>query len=124
MAEVLAAYVRVRWSLARNDVSSTVAALRASRPHATREATGFDDQLVGQRLGHAVRRTLTPLPSDSRCLVSSLTLTTLLARRGIRTSLVIGVRSAPTFEAHAWVEHHGVPLTPAGGDAFQRLMEL
>ena len=74
------------------------------------------------RLGRAVRRTLALLPTDSRCLIRSLVLTRLLARRSIPNTLVIGVRKTSEFEAHAWVEHAGQPILPAGD--YTRLTEL
>jgi hypothetical protein len=45
-----------------------------------------------------------------------------LANRSIPSTLVIGVRKRPEFEAHAWVEHDGASILPAG--EFTRLMEL
>ena len=77
-----------------------------------------------ERLARAVRRTLRTLPADSRCLMQSLVLTRLLARRGRSASLVIGVSPAGTFTAHAWVEREGVPLLPTHEDEFSRLAEL
>ena len=45
------------------------------------------------------------------CLEQSLVLWYLLEKQGISARLRIGVRkSAEKFEAHAWVEHDGVPL--------------
>jgi hypothetical protein len=57
----------------------------------------------------------------------SLVLTALLSRRGIASTLVIGVRPGGEFGAHAWVEHEGAPLLPSGatGSAetpFERLV--
>jgi hypothetical protein len=78
----------------------------------------------GRRLGYAVVRTLRLLPTDSRCLMRSLVLTRLLARRGIAGTLVIGVRTGERFEAHAWVEHSGTPLLDPGDATFRRLVEL
>jgi hypothetical protein len=57
-------------------------------------------------------------------LTRSLVLTRLLARRGIPSTLVIGVRSQPSFVAHAWVEYRGSALLPAERGTFQRLVEL
>jgi hypothetical protein len=54
----------------------------------------------------------------------SLVLTRLLARRGVPSTLIIGVSAAPEFAAHAWVEHAGRPLLPSFGPAFARLVEL
>lgn len=80
--------------------------------------------LSGLRLGRAVSRTLRLLPTDSRCLVRSLVLTGLLARRGLSSTLVIGVRPEPEFAAHAWVEHAGEPLLQTGEGRYGRLAEI
>lgn len=48
------------------------------------------------------------------CLEKSLTLWQLLRSQGIETSLRIGARkSLGNFEAHAWLEQHGVPVNEA-----------
>jgi hypothetical protein len=116
--EILAAYARVRWTLRRCDLPRTVAVLRAPRPKRRRgqlpDAAGD-----GRRLGAAVVRTLEPLPADSRCLMRSLVLLRLLARRGVTGALVIAVRPTEdlALAAHAWVEVEGRPLlAPAGAD--------
>jgi Transglutaminase-like superfamily len=109
--EILAAYARVRWLLRKENVPGVVEALRAiPSPEGVRTRTAREDELVGLRLGRAVVRVLDFLPSDSRCLVRSLVLTRLLARRRICSALVIGVTSEPAFAAHAWVETGEVPL--------------
>jgi hypothetical protein len=53
--------------------------------------------------------------------MQSLVLIGLLSRRGISSVLVIGVKSSPDFEAHAWVEHNDRALLPSG--EFRRLVE-
>ena len=78
---------------------------------------------TGLRLGRAVELTLRKLPVDSRCLVTALVLTRMLARRGIDSTFVLGVRANPSFGAHAWVERNGVALLPTTS-AFTRLSEL
>lgn len=123
--EILVAYARVRWWLWRRDLPQTVAALRGSGR--ARRSSGSDpltDRLAGIHLGRAVRRALAFLPSDSRCLMRSLVLTSLLARRGVSSSLVIGVRSGPDFGAHAWVESSGSPLLPPIESDYSRLVEI
>jgi transglutaminase superfamily protein len=75
-------------------------------------------------LGWAVARLLAYVPGDTRCLIRSLVLTRLLARRGIEAKLVIGARATPEFSAHAWVEHDGVPVLDPGDESFGRLVEL
>jgi hypothetical protein len=123
VVEILVTYCRARWwMMRRSDVRDAVSALRHARRPAA--APRDDPTMTGRRLGRAVGRTLRVLPTDSRCLVQALVLTGLLARRGIEGTLVIGVTPGARFEAHAWVEHGGVPLLPTGGRDFQRLVEL
>lgn len=123
--EILAVYVRVRRLLRRGDLPDVVAELTADgRPGEAVALDGPAASTYGARLGRATMRTLALLPTDSRCLVRSLVLIGLLARRGIPTALVIGVRAGPTFGAHAWVEHGHRPLLPAGGDEYERLTAL
>jgi hypothetical protein len=116
--EILGAYVDVRRSLRRADFQSVVESIRNANG-----ATGTE-AVDPRRLGRAVTRTLRLLPTDSRCLMQSLVLTELLARRGIRSTLVIGVASGPEFAAHAWVESSGRPLLPSREPLYQRLVEL
>jgi Transglutaminase-like superfamily len=124
-AEVLVTYCAVRWTVHRHDLPQTLARLRRE-PDPGRSAAPdqLEAQLAGSRLGYVVGTILGRLPADSRCLMRSLVLTRLLARRGMPSSLVIGVRSAPEFGAHAWVEQGGRPVLPAHGATFGRLVEL
>jgi hypothetical protein len=51
------------------------------------------------------------LPYQSRCLLESLALWSLLRRRGHGADLLLGARTLlGPFEAHAWVELHGAVL--------------
>lgn len=118
--EILRTYVGVRRSLRRHDLRQVLAELRVGAPP---RADG-EPVDTGRRLGRAVRRTLGVLPTDSRCLMQSLVLTKVLARRGIDTRLVIAVRPGESFAAHAWVEHGDEPLLPAGAPAFEQLVTL
>ncbi|HEX8646038.1 MAG TPA: lasso peptide biosynthesis B2 protein [Thermoleophilaceae bacterium] len=120
-AEVLAAYVHGRWHLRRQGVREAVAAQRAVT---VRPAATDDTVAAGRRLGRVVRRSLAVVPADTRCLAQSLTLTRMLARRGIDSRLVIGVRPGERFAAHAWVEHEGVPLLPPGTSGFEEIVTL
>ena len=123
--EILSAYARVRWLLRRADVPGAVEALRSVPPRdGGRACTARESELVGLRLGGAVVRVLDLLPSDSRCLMCSLVLTRLLARRGIPSALVIGVASEPAFAAHAWVETGDVPLLPPHEPDYARLVRM
>lgn len=121
LIEILAAYARARWIMGRRPLPEAVAyqraAKRAARPHMTPPV------VEGRRLARATLRVLRPVPTDSPCLVRALTLTRLLARRGLPNTLVIGVRSDPDFAAHAWVELNGIAVLPDGGEGFKRLTE-
>jgi hypothetical protein len=128
---------RARVGLAAEIVWSYAVAWRALRKHGLRHAMatardrfGVRDGVTqmsveqGIRLGRAVRRTLNVLPSDSRCLMQALVLSSLLARRGVDSTVVIGVRPGEKFGAHAWVELAGHPILPGGNGDFGRLVEL
>ncbi len=127
--EVLVTYTRVRWWLRRHEVREVVRRLRdgqsVMQPASPESAPGQAEYESALRLGRAASRTLRLLPTDGRCLMRSLVLTGLLARRGISSTLIIGVRPEPEFSAHAWVEHGGRPLLPSGGsDYYGRLAEM
>ncbi|HTU77813.1 MAG TPA: lasso peptide biosynthesis B2 protein [Solirubrobacteraceae bacterium] len=121
--EILIAYARARRQLRRAPIAEVVGALR-SLPARRVAAEGDEALLHARRLGRAVTRLLGLLPGDTRCLVRSLVLTRLLARRGIPAKLVIGARAAPEFLAHAWVEYAGDPVLDVGDGSFGRLVEL
>ena len=74
---------------------------------------------VAERVAHAVERAgraYSIYPAD--CLVRSLVLVRLLHRRGLEARLRFGARTLTgEFEAHAWVEHCGVPLGVDGSAA-------
>jgi hypothetical protein len=119
-AEIAVSYARIRLLLLRgNDMRNAVAAVRARMRPSTGESGSFPG-----RLGAIVDGNLRRLPGDTRCLTRSLVLLSMLARRGIGGTLVIGVRAAPSFGAHAWIELDGrallQPIEPTG----QRLVEL
>jgi hypothetical protein len=121
--EIVSAYGVAHWSLRRRGLRDALARLRAQ--DASDGGTEAAHALaVGRRLGRAVRRTLGVLPADSRCLMSSLVLTRLLARRGIDSQLVISVRPGERFAAHAWLEHDGAPLLPPDMPESGRLTTL
>jgi hypothetical protein len=120
--EVLGAYGRARWLLWRRDLPGVVSAIERAAP--LTRPTNDSVLRLGARLGRATTRCLALLPADSRCLVRSVVLMSLLARRGIATALVIGVKTDSEFEAHAWVERDGWPLLSAGEGAYARLVEL
>jgi hypothetical protein len=120
--EVLRTYARVRVLLRRTDLKAALASLRAER---TTEPVAEGDRLIASdRLARAVLGTLPKLPVNDSCLMRSLTLSGLLARRGIDGVLVIGVEPGTEFGAHAWVEVDGRALLEPGGERFARLVDL
>jgi hypothetical protein len=124
VAEIALTYARVRWALRGGDLRVTLARLRAP---ATGPAAAVAPRLphaAGVRLGWIVSRVLARLPERSRCLMASLVLCGLLARRGVTCPLVIGVRQGSSFGAHAWVELDGRPLLPPNEAEFERLVTL
>jgi hypothetical protein len=122
--EILASYRQARKALLRMSIEAAVEALREGTPSDADRGTDREVHVEARRLGHAVERTLSLTPGDTRCLTRSLVLTQLLARRGIPGKLVIGARAEPSFRAHAWVEQAGQPVLPFGDDSFGRLVEL
>jgi hypothetical protein len=122
--EILWAYVRVRWSLRRESLPAVVDRLRVQSGRPDR-APFADVEGDGPRLGRAVVRTIDRLPSGSRCLMRSLVLLQVLARRGIEGDLVIAVRPSEelTLDAHAWIEVEGRALLAPAPD-YGRLVTL
>src|SRR4051812_21775023 len=98
--EIAIAYVVARWTLRRRGLRDALESLRTAGPPEEREAGAPGRANDGRRLGRAVSRTLGAMPADSRCLMCSLVLTRLLARRGIESRLVISVRPGERFAAH------------------------
>jgi Transglutaminase-like superfamily len=122
-AEIVVSLLLARRALRRSTLVAAVTNLRGAGGRSASARECDNGLLEARRLSAAVMRTLTLMPGDTRCLMQSLVLTRLLARRRISATLVVGARIAPDFAAHAWVEHAGEPLLPTG-DAFGRLVEL
>ena len=122
-SEIFLTYLTTRWYLRHGALPSVVARLRGIKPGRLHRSVGAEQ---GARLGRAVGRTLSVLPADSRCLVRSLVLLRLLARRGEAADLVIAARpgEAEGFDAHAWVEIGGQPLLPPAESPYARLVTL
>jgi hypothetical protein len=122
--EILTTYCHVRWWLARVGFPEVVAAARAVGADVVLvERAEADLTAVSIRLGAIVQTALRRIPFDTRCLVRSLVLTRLLARRGIQATFVLGVRANPEFAAHAWLERDGVALLPTTSE-FERLTQV
>lgn len=123
-AEIVVAYVTARRALKRAPIARVVAEMRREPSPNVAPAPVEDELREARRLGRAVTRALRIMPGDTRCLMQTLVLTRLLARRGIPARLVIGARTVPGFFAHAWVEHDGQPVLATGDGLFDRLVEL
>ncbi len=119
VSEILPLYLRARWQMRRPDVRDIVEHLRGTPAGKPRQ-----EFPLACRLGRAVARTLSLLPTDNRCLARSLVLDAMLTHRGLQSMLIIAVRAQPKFAAHAWVEHAGIPLLAPGSSAYQRIIEL
>jgi hypothetical protein len=114
VAEVAWTYLQVRRLLRRHDIAHVVAVLRDCEDDRLAPETA---RALGKRLDRPIHRTLALVPADTRCLMRSLVLLRMMARRGARCDLLIGARSAEGFTAHAWVEHDGHPVLPTLGYA-------
>jgi hypothetical protein len=118
-AEIVATYGNVRRLLRRHTLPETVRALRGSGPL----TAPIDDEL-GRHLAWATVRTISVLPLDSRCLMRSLVLMSVLAHRGMPATFVLSAAPGPHFEAHAWVEYAGNPLLVPADASHQDLVRL
>ena len=122
--EVITGYFRARRALAGTSLPTALDELRAGARADDSVSPEPETLVEAVRLGQVVVRVLRPLPVESRCLMRSLVLTGLLARRGIGSRLVIGVKGGEKFGAHAWVELDRQAVLPAGSNEFERLVDL
>ncbi len=80
-------------------------------PRAGRKPIGIGELAT---LGRAVNSAANYALGQPTCLTRSMLLCWLLRRRGIATQLRIGVKlDDGKLDAHAWVEHEGVPINDA-----------
>jgi hypothetical protein len=114
IAEVLGTYAHVRRLLAGHGITEVVGRLRDGTPDRLDHETACR---LAERLYRPVRRTLRPLPFDTRCLMRSLVLLAMLARRGAHCQLVLAAEARQGFAAHAWISHAGRPILPTLGYA-------
>jgi hypothetical protein len=88
---------------------------RSDPPHATAAAA------TAARVGAATRAAARRLPGTT-CLVEALTAETMLRRRGVESTLHIGVRApapATPLDAHAWLECAGLVVVGDAADLAQ-----
>lgn len=112
IVEVLRTYALARRLLREGNISEVTQTLRAAGDNSLDRESAL---IVGRRLQRPVVRTLSALPTDSRCLMRSLVLLGMMARRGAQCELSIGAQTDKGFAAHAWVEYDGVHLLPSLG---------
>jgi hypothetical protein len=118
--EALVTYVVVRRQVRGHDLPRAVAALRAGRRPRYLAVVAREPAALAM----AAERVVARIPGDSRCLMRSLVVLAMLARRGVDARLVLAARPTPEFAAHAWVERNGDPLLPTRGFGDARLAEL
>lgn len=88
--------------------------LARGKPVIRAGATIGDDSRRAAEAARLVAAAARHGPYRASCLPVALALGWLLQRQGIRTQLRLGVRKAAArLEAHAWIEHQGVPLIDA-----------
>jgi hypothetical protein len=120
--------IRARIALARGDIESTI---ERSNRHTAAARSSLDVDRLGQLMAAYVHCRAWVWSAEGSCLLDSLTVHGFLARSGVRSSLVVGVRSCP-FAAHAWVQvgntvvndrpdviraYHPIYWSPVSGDA-------
>ena len=109
---LLVQLVCVRILLLRRDYAGTRQVLERKCPPARRE-----DDLEGNtfwlacRAGRIANGLARRMPFDAACLVRSFAVWSILRREGVPVDLRIGVAKQNDFEAHAWVELLGEPVT-------------
>jgi hypothetical protein len=74
-------------------------------------APTVDARMIAMRATRNMNGLGRRMPFTSTCLMRSLALWWFLRKRGIAADLVIGVNKKGSFEAHAWVEVFGGPVT-------------
>lgn len=106
-----------RWTLLVALVLLPVAAIRLRRASVadilSRTRVCGDPPPAAMAVAHSAARAVNLVAARLRatCLTRSLVLHRILARRGIATTLRIGVRNEGNgLQAHAWVECNGVPV--------------
>lgn len=122
VAEVLGTYVTARRAIRREpDIEILVRGFRDISDDVRPDPATVAQQ---RRLANIAGRVLRFLPGDTRCLTRTVVIARMLARRGRRATVVIGVRTEPAFGAHAWLEVGGEPLTVPIDPGGERLLEI
>lgn len=114
LAMTLGAARALRWAkraMRPERIAGTIEDLRAKKALAIRESVDGAENIAAL---YAACRWI--LPTVPRCLVDALALDRILLARGLRVSLVFGVRLAP-FAAHCWLQSPSAVLTGTVAEA-------
>jgi hypothetical protein len=118
--EVITNYPAMWRAVRTNDLAHMVATARTTSHRVVTPPEQHAE--MAERVGGIVQSAMKVLPTDKRCLVTSLLTLRVLANRSIPGRLVIGVHGGEEFKAHAWVEHESRAVLPRGN--FLPLHEL
>lgn len=122
VVEIVISYAQLLWLLRRTDLPTMVERARRARPGLPAPADDVILHAAVVRLGRTTDRVIGILPKDGRCLITSLVVIRILARRSVDAKVIIGVRNQGGVTAHAWVEYEGQPVLPSGD--YHRLVEV
>jgi transglutaminase superfamily protein len=120
--EAVAQLVRASVELRATSYSNTVGLLGTPEPGVPDVRVGAARLLEAERVGRAVARAATLLPWHPTCLRQALAVRRMLRRRGIASSLHLGVKNGAEWAAHAWVTVEGEPV--AGRPGHERFVPL
>jgi hypothetical protein len=107
--EISGRLIQARAALRLKGFARTLDTIRVAKAQALRRADLVDEV---RDLAIAFDRGRRAVPLATACLPDSLALYGFLARRGIHSTLVIGVKTNP-FAAHCWIQHEGLLLNEA-----------
>ncbi|MHC9083906.1 lasso peptide biosynthesis B2 protein [Luteimonas sp. RIT-PG2_3] len=99
-----------------NNILSSLSAYRQSRAHSPAVAATHTEAEHLSQVAVMFWQVRVYVPVTPRCLVDSLSLVKVLARRGLYANIVFGVTSDP-FAAHAWVQAGDLVLSDTVGHA-------
>lgn len=86
----------------------------------TPENAGLQSQKIARQVSWAVRAASRHTPWQSRCLAQAIAAKMMLNRRGLASTLYLGLKKAgeKDLDAHAWLRHGDIILT--GGESMDR----
>lgn len=118
ISDLPTAVVAAVWVLAARYVIARRGFPAAVERYRLRPATsgGTDDALDAQvyRAARVAARVVRAPVVGATCLPAAIAVARVVASRGVRADLVLGVTTAEGFTAHAWVEAGGRRIDPSG----------